>query len=195
MITTIQACEERLEYIRPIANEFNAIVHTDKNRINAYWSFKDMLDIDFEDYRFHLQDDVILANGLKSYIPTLLEYMAKYNIHLLSLFAPSRENFDEEYAKGVRICPYRNYLGNIGVIFSKYFVDMMKIYIKISSQHIDDDIFISETLSRLGIKGYVHLPILVQHNLELSSTIGHGKNAFYSNLFDVDFVTKLNLTT
>jgi len=193
MITTIQACEERLEYIQPIAKELDAIVHVDKRRINAFWSFKDMLDIDVTDYRLHLQDDVIIADELKTYFSYIENFMYSHNIHLLALFAPSRKSFSREYFLGKHIVEYRNYLGNMGVVFSKHFVEKMRTYIKITSQTMDDDIFINEVLSRSSITGFAHFPTLVQHDIKLDSLIGHEKDKFYSNLFEKDYITKLNL--
>ncbi len=190
MITTIQAVESRLKYIKPIVEEFNAIVFVDYKKRNAFWSFKDMLDIEFDDYRFHIQDDVILADGLKNYLPDLCGFMKDKNIQLLSLFAPARKSLSHEYFIGKRITPYRNYLGNMGVIFSKKFVDDMRIYVNISSQTIDDDVFIEETLSRTGTKAFVHLPALVQHDLGIDSILGHDTSVIHSNLFEKDFLKK-----
>lgn len=195
MITTIQACEERLDtdIIKDIVKRFNAIVHVDKRRKNAFWSFKDMLDYEVDDYRLHLQDDVIIADDLELYIPILTKLMEDNNIDLLSLFAPARKNITKNYFIGSKISGYNNYIGNQGCIFSKKFVDHMRLYIKISSQTNDDDIFINEVLSRTSTKGYLHLPTLVQHDLKYHSLLKHITTDMRTNLFEKDFVIKMNL--
>ena len=195
MITTIQACEERLDtdIIKDIVKRFNAIVHVDKIRKNAYWSFKDMLDYEVDDYRLHFQDDIIIADDLELYIPILTTYMSDNNIDLLSLFAPARKNITKNYFTGENITNYCNYLGNQGCIFSKKFVEDMRLYVKISSQTYDDDIFIREVLTRTSTKGYIHLPTLVQHDLKYHSLLKHITDDMRTNLFEKDFVTKLNL--
>jgi len=194
MITTIQACEERLERIQPIVKEFDAVVHIDRKRINSFESFKDMLDIEFDDYRFHLQDDVILATDLKLYLPKLIEFMKYRNMHVLSLFCPVRRSISVAYFTGMRVTEYYNYLCNIATLFSKDFINMLKLHVNSSKERYADDIFVEEVLNKTRTVAYVHLPTLAQHDTSVESLNGHNssKSFMRTNLFEKDFIVEMN---
>jgi hypothetical protein len=184
MITTIQTSAAYLENLNGIITEYNAIVYNNENRDNSFLRFKDMLDIDFDDYRFHLQDNVILADNLKQYIDTILiEFMNKNNINLLSLSSHPLKSITTEYFLGRRIADNSRrtffHLNNIGVIYSKNFINSIKQHIIHIDQEVDDIVFLNKIFKTTYFARHVHLPILVQSAL-------HPIN----NLFDKNFLKK-----
>lgn len=187
--TTIQAVPERFNYIEPVAKRFNAIVHIDYEKKYAYKTFIDMLGYEVEDFRFHLQDDAIVADNLENHLNHLCKFMGDKNIHALTLFNPKRQSMTEQMNKNKRIVSYNNYVGNIGIIFSKKFVEGMRSHVIHSSQTKDDDFFIQEVSDKTGMKIYAHLPNLVQHNMGLGSLLNHDgkRDQMVSNIFDNNF--------
>lgn len=194
IVTTVQACEERLDYIKPIAEKFDAIIHVDKKRQGSLISFIDMLDYKVSDYRFHIQDDIIIAVDLPSYLPVLAKFMEANDIHMLSLFAPARQTIRDQYQIGKRFISYGNFLGPLGVMFSREFVDKMREHAPDTKQTMHDDYFIQEVLNKMGKKPILHLPVLVQHNTEIQSINAHPSETYTtSDVFDIDFVINYNI--
>jgi hypothetical protein len=74
------------------------------------------------EYRFHMQDDLILADGLKGYLPTLEKKMRDEEMHYLSLYSTPRKVFKEAHQKGERFikAPVLNYLHLQCVMFSPW---------------------------------------------------------------------------
>lgn len=192
IITTVQCVPERLEYIMPIASKFNAIIHLDYQKKNAFYSFRDMLMYDFEEFRFHIQDDAETANDLESELPSLCRFMKSHNIHALTLFTPERPSVTKQFNENKRIIPYKNYVGNIGIIFSLKFVEAMRSHVFYTKFYREDDFFIQEVANKFNMPIYAHLPNLVQHKVEMGSILGHDKynHEMISNLYDPDYFIK-----
>ncbi len=192
IITTVQACGERLEYITPLVKAFNPIIHVDKKRKGSLVSFIDMLEIPVIDYRFHLQDDVIIADELEKYLPELVKFMNVFDFHMITLYSPPRPSLLNAHKNGKRLYESHNFLGVLGCLFSKKFVEELKLHVPNTKQIFHDDFFIQEVLDKTGIKSYVHLPILVQHNITMHSINGNKTIGDHtvSDIFDKDFITK-----
>lgn len=195
IITTVQACEERLEYITPIVKDFDPIIHVDYKKKGSLATFIDMLDYKVKDYRFHLQDDVIIADNLVEYLPIVAKFMKNNNIPMLTFFYPARNSAKIAYENGKRFMAFSNFLGPLGSMFSREFIEEMRIHSSFTKQTHHDDFFIEETLTKMGKKPVLHLPILVQHNINITSVNGHPAEPYTtSDIFDKNFVTNhLNL--
>ncbi len=173
MITTIKTSEENLKNIQPIIDKYNAIVYIDKNINVPLHGFNEMLNIEFDDYRFHIQDDVVLADDLDKYLQQLNMFLIKNRIDFLSLSAAPNKRLTAEYFVGKRIAEYRNdrYIlhDNKGIIYSKKLINYMKNDINTPNKIFEDELsFINFVLGKHGIIGYVHLPILVNINNDLT---------------------------
>lgn len=190
MIVTVQAIEERLDYITGLTKSLDPIIYVDKRRTNAFDSFADMLDYEVDNYRLHLQDDIILADNFKEYLPWVLKFMENQNLDVVSLFSPARGSIKKAFDEGMRYVRYKNYVGNIAVIFSKFFVQKLRDNVANAKNTQDDDLFINEVLEKEGIKAWAHLPVIVQHNISMGSTLGHDRNVsqMTSDIFDKDFI-------
>jgi len=169
--------------------------YIDKNKEGCLKSFGYMLNnYSTDDYRLHLQDDIIFADNLKSYLPKLKAYMQNKEIHLLSIFAPNRKLILQQYKEGKTIVPFPNYLWLQASIFSPRFQSILKKeYNNLNDDTIkDDDVFVAYVLKKYNIKAYVHLPSLVQHNTEIKSSLGHANSKIReSKVFDKNYITNL----
>lgn len=169
--------------------------YIDKNKEGCLKSFGYMLNnYATDDYRLHLQDDIMFADNLKLYLPKLEAYMQNKEIHLLSIFAPNRKLILQQYNEGKTIAPFPNYLWLQASIFSPRFQSILKKeYNNLNDDTIkDDDVFVAYVLKKYNIKAYVHLPSLVQHNTEIKSSLGHANSKIReSKVFDKNYITNL----
>jgi hypothetical protein len=182
MIITVQCVPERIEYIKKqlkdIPEDIPIVYHIDTEKSGSYNSFCDMLNLDLKDsdYRLHFQDDVILSNAFWGKINFIEKVMKSKDIHVLSLYAPNRKHLIEQFQQGKTIVQLDNFLGLVCCVFSKEFVAIMKLLQGTIKEKKHDDVFVREALRISGIKAYVMLPSLIQHNLEIRSAMGHHKN-------------------
>ena len=199
-IVTIQAVTEREQNVKEMLKRLpsGVRVHYDTDRISPLHSFVQMLDIEFTDYRLHLQDDVILPQGFKDYLPTILKDMKERNIEVLSLFAPRRKKLKELYKAGETYVKFNNFLWLQAVIFSKEVIDGIKRYIKHCKtfgieygEGKHDDILVREYLKENKKTAYCHLPSLVQHNTYMKSTMSHANSIQRaSDIYDLNYIKK-----
>jgi len=185
MITTFQLNNDEIKEMTPLIDKFNAIVYNNENQPNSFLRLKDMLDINVDSYRFHLQNSVTLSHGLYDYMKKLIPFMERNFINLLSLSVEPMKSINMEYFLGMRVADNSRrrfyHLNNVGVIYSKKFVNLMKDHIVTSSQTIDDIEFMNEIFRKTNSLRHIHLPTLVQSNL-------HPVN----NLFDKNFLINKN---
>lgn len=193
MIITVQAVPKRMLYIknqlRKYKNEVNIYFNIDEHYTGSFNSFKNMLNIPVDNYRLHLQDDIILADNLLFNLDYLSNLMNSNNIDVLSLYANPRKAIKKAFDEGKSLVELKPFLMMQGVVFSKRVIDLMKVEINNSRQTKHDDVFVQDVLRMYKIKAYCHLPSLVQHNLELDSIMQHAKNTKNrtTRLFDKDF--------
>lgn len=212
MIITIQTVEERFNYIKEQTKDFyrQPIYHVDLERKGCLSGFLDMLEYDVQDYRVHLQDNIILADGFEEYLPFLQEFMEKQNFDMLSLYVPKMRRINQlsEYKNGVSYL-YWFALGFFplqGAIFSKKFVELMRKEVKgkkrdkyesmkkqkgEQTRQLHDDEFVMLVAQKYNIKPYIHVPSLVQRNIKIQSTIGSITDSNHeSGSFDKDYITR-----
>jgi len=194
MIAVIQTIPERYEHAQKQSVELglHTSIYTDKDKDGPFKAFIETLrQIPSNgEYRLHMQDDLILCDDLKEYLPHLEQEMDNKGIDLLSLFAPRRKHIKEQYDAGKRIGTFPNFLWMQSVVMSPSFVDKLLYH---AHQYDDkhDDTYVAAVLSFYKIKAYVHLPSLVQHNITILSSMKHANNEKRtSELFEKDFVTK-----
>jgi len=189
---TAQCIPERLDYIKNELKALKGVVyHVDKERKGSFGSFKDMLSIKVADYRLHLQDDVILADNFGDAIPDIEALMDVRGIDVLSLFAPRRKRIIEAYNQNILIDEFPNFLWLQATMFSARFVGLMQMEIEYTNQTKHDDVFVADVLKKYGVKAYVFLPSLVQHNVDLGSSMSHANSKRRTSpVFDKDFIKK-----
>jgi hypothetical protein len=193
MLITVQAVPERMLWVESeIITKFqNSEVHVfqDKNYHGTEWSFKNMLGYKVEDYRLHIQDDVILHPNIEQLSLELTKQMTEKTIHVLSLFVPFYFKIPEDFTHGV--LEYKNYSWLQATIFSKSFVQLMRIE-KDKITGIEDDKFVQEVAKKHKIKTYVHCPSLCQHKIDQKTIVGNQNNETQrinrtTKHFDIDF--------
>lgn len=195
MIAVIQCVLERQWYAERTIAEFKAIpghIYVDRHRVGPYRGFINSLERfpSGDEYRLHLQDDVILARNLEDYLPTLEQEVRAREIDVLALYAPRRGHIDASAAAGERFAPFPNFLTMVAVLFSPWAVGAMLEYSSTYSD-IHDDFYVQTVLKKTKRKAYLHLPSLAQHNVRLKSSLGHASTVSRtSKYFDPDFVTK-----
>ena len=198
MKTVVQCVYKRFKYIyNEVENnsKIDAIYSIDYEKKGALKSFLKMAkEYKFNEYKLHLQDDIVIADNLKDYLPKLESYMQNKEIHLLSLFAPNRKLVLEQYNEGKTIAPFPNYLWLQASIFSPMLQQIMSDEADIYNEDTFNgaDTFVAYVLKKYKIKSYLHLPSLVQHDTNIKSTLGHANSKNReSKVFDKDYITKL----
>lgn len=177
----IQSVEARKNSVQSILKRIDANVYVDEELKGCFNSFRHMLLNCYaeNEYIVHLQDDIVPLKGLQGYIPRVISEMDTKGIPVLSLFAPKRKAIDLHYevmqAEGIEtaIIPFPNFLWMQAVIFSPNAILGLINYLDRSSQEKYDDVFVAEYLKSTKQEAYVHIPSLVQHNINLKSTLGH----------------------
>lgn len=196
MKVTIQAVRDREHWVNQISHKFKDIeVFYDDQRLGNFGKFIEIINKKWDSYRLHLQDDVIIAKDLDLHLDSIQKEMELRDIHVLSLFAPARKFLFEQYKKGIRFSEFPNFLMMQGVIFSPDSNHkMIEFYKNRVKKYKYDDVFVRDFLKEYKIKSYVHLPSLVQHNMNLKSTLGHSSSIKRrSELFNFNFYDKRNI--
>ncbi len=180
MITTIQINKNELESAQPLIKKFNAITYFNESRDNGFLRFKDLLNIEVDNYRLHLEGNVEIADDLEKYLPNILNFMQTNSIFLLSLSSPAIKLITMEYFLGKRIIDNTRIgftpLNNIGVIYSKKFLNILKDNISEMPETTSEIVYIRDVLKKTRILSFVHLPILIQ------------SKQHQNNLFQFDFI-------
>jgi len=192
----IQTVPERLPYAEK-QRELLGLpcdIHIDVNKTGPFNGFVDSLrNFDYgNEYRFHMQDDLILCDDLKDYIPEAERIMRENDMHLMSLYAPRYKSLKESYEKGR---PWAKSLAGFAmqaIVFSPMLVKQMLDDAHYYKGWKHDDWFVTDVCRYHKIGAYVHLPSLCQHNVfEMKSVMGHPTSIRRtSEIFFPDFVTK-----
>lgn len=145
-----------------------------------------------DDYRLHMQDDLIYCDDFRDYIPEVMRLMREEDMHLFSLYGPRVKQLREAHAKGRRYCQSFKGFAMQCIVFSPWLVEKMKELAPYYTGSHHDDWFVSEVVLYTKIKPFVHLPSLCQHNIwEIPSSMRHPKSIKRtSEIFEKDFVTK-----
>jgi hypothetical protein len=195
MIACIQTVPSRLEAAerQRKALDYPCAIHID-DMTGPFNGFVDSLRKvpSGDQYRLHMQDDIILADDFKDYIPQVQKIMEDNGMHLMSLYAPRHKQLRDAYAKGRPFCQSFAGFAMPCIAFSPFMVEKMLEYAPYYTQSKHDDWFVSEVCVVYRIKAYVHLPSITQHNVwDMKSSMGHAQNdRRTSDIFEKNFVTK-----
>lgn len=196
MLITIQAVEERRNHVELMCHTLfpiEPVVHYDKVRKSPLNAFYNMLDIQQcqDEYRLHMQDDVVFNRRLVMYLPHVIRDMKKQDMHVLTLFTPNRKLPKEQLAKGLKYGVFPNYLWLQATIFSKKFVDIMREVRDQKGEYTKhDDVFVQDCLKMSNIKAYCHLPSIIQHNVKMGSVVGNANSKRrMSDIYDTNYIT------
>jgi len=204
MIVTIQAVPERVKLAIKLAEQF--IVHkptitVDKQKRGNFPTFEKMLEIPVTDFRLHLQDDAILCKNFEAYMPSVHKHMDRFNVDIVSFFL-----FDEGYEmiknnkRYGDYLDYKSFYGAMGIMFSAKIIPALQANIKkyrlLNFKHkhawrygLNDDSFLTWVIRKESINTHVHIPVLVQHNGNLKSTLRHARGkAKMSSHFKANFI-------
>lgn len=168
-------------------------IHVDVNKTGPFPAFIDTLkNYDFgNEYRLHMQDDIILCDELKDYIPEVERIMRENNMHLLSLYAPRYKVLKEAHEKGKRWIKSLSAFAMPAIVFSPELVAEM---VSVAHHYVGwkhDDWFVTDVCARRKIGTYVHVPSLCQHNIGIPSSLMHANNERRtSHTFEPDFVKR-----
>jgi len=189
MKITIQAIKDRESNVVKIINQIKAEVYYDYGMNGCFNSFVQMLNIPFDDYKLHLQDDIIIPEQFEKYLEVIKNDMKEKDIDVLSLFAPRRAFLKSQYEKGIKYSEFPNFLWLQGTVFSRRAVDEMKEYLKINTQIKWDDVFVAAYLKHYKRKAYVHLPSIIQHNININSSMGNANSIKRtSDIYDKNYI-------
>ena len=147
------------------------------------------------EYRFHMQDDLILADNLKNYLPQLEKEMKANDMKYLSFYASRRKVFSNALASGSRIikAPIQHYLPLLCAILSPWLVEKLLSEVdSFDKDDIADDMYLAYLMKRHKEKAYYHIPSLAQHDIGIKSSIGFVNNKMRTSvIFDKEYLTKL----
>lgn len=191
---SIQTIAERLENAERIRAQMGGTIYLDAKREGLFPTFKNIIrqETKHQKHLVHFQDDVALAKDLESYIDTILQDMATKNMSLVSLFVPRRRAFAPENSFQ-RYEPLDNFLWCQGLVIRADFLAALVTYASdYRKQEAYDDVFVAHALRHYKTKAYVHIPALVQHRIDMKSSIGHANSTSRtSEVFDPFFVQRL----
>jgi hypothetical protein len=181
MIVTIQGIPERIQGIRAIKEALaplDVFLHLDKKREGSLVSFIDMMyEYSTDSYRLHIQDDVILCPNFPLALPLVEAHMRSTGVDIVSLYMPSRQEFDVKYDKGVRgvvKIPTKTIAGVCYIMSPRLQKGLLEFHK--SGEYVEgthDDGFIEEYLVKNRITTYGFLPSLAQHDISVRSSLGH----------------------
>lgn len=121
-----------------------------------------------------MQDDVSVCDGFADYLPQVEAFMEKHNIHVFSLYCPDRAILNKALKEGNTFWVFDPYLWLQATVFSKKFNDFMIGRPKDHLKRSGDDLYVRDCIRDAGTKAFVHLPSLVQHEMEgIPSALGH----------------------
>lgn len=196
MKACIQTVPERLEFAKRQAKllDFPCDIYVDEKKEGPFKGFIASMETfpSGNEYRLHMQDDIILCDDFKDYFPEVERMMTENDMHLLGLYAPRYKQHRNAHAKGRRFVKSIAGFAMPCIVFSPSMVDKM---VRCAPQYTaspHDDWYVTEVCWAFKISAYVHIPSLTQHNVwEMKSSLGHAQNERRtSEIFEKDFVTK-----
>ena len=192
----IQTIPDRLELAKKQREALGlpCDIHNDIRKTNAFNGFVDSLNaFDYGDeYRFHMQDDLVLCDDLKDYLPEVERIMRVSDMNLMSLYAPRYRVNLEANQKGKRWIKSISAFAMQAVVLSPKLVKLL-----IEDAHYYkgwkfDDWFVTDLCRHYKIGTYVHIPSLTQHDVfNIPSSLGHANHERRtSHTFEPDFVKR-----
>lgn len=201
MITAVQTIPKRLPYVESYHLKIfpDAYVNNDVELSGTYSSFVNLLkEYPRDEYRLHLQDDIILSQGIERYLPRVIRDMVDLKLHMVTLYSPKKAKLTLSHERGLKYVQIDPFSGNLCVLFSPTMQEILleesKTYKQKSSLqnkelrtrgNYADDIFVRDICKKHKISIYAHLPVLCVHDISVRSSIGNNTQTKYyvSNLF------------
>jgi hypothetical protein len=166
-------------HIDNYTNPFNGLIDSLKNCDNGI------------EYVFHMQDDIILCDDLKYYIPEVERIMIENNMELMSLYAPRYKVLLEAYKKGRPWIKSMSAFALQAVVFSPKLVRLLLAEAPYYAHWKHADWFVTDVCMNNKVPTHVHVPSLTQHDIGMKSSIGNPSHERRtSHTFVPDFVTK-----
>jgi hypothetical protein len=190
----IQGVPERMESINKIQASFTKTkveLFCDYEKVGNFPTFLKIFNTQCSDYRLYLQDDVILPPMFEDYLPELEKLMFNSGIDILSLFAPRHNVLHTQYAEGKTIGEYRNLDWKQAFMVSPRANELIINFSVNYDQDVEggDTMFLREFLKVHEIQPYFHLPSLVQHDVNIPSSMGHGDSIMRTSaIFDERYI-------
>ena len=210
IVVTIQTVPQRMGNAKKIQSEFKDLechIVEDRNIRGVMHGFISCVSLhkDTEyDYRVHLQDDVILVKGFEDYIKKLALELQQKEIEVIHLYDGKKQYCQDAFKQGKKFIKARQFASMQAVMFSKeadnYLLsERINYEKKIVDQNLKvqgyspfaDDTYCMWVFGKKNknIKSWFHLPALVQHNVNLKSTLGHRSNkTAMSYTFDINYL-------
>lgn len=197
MIAVIQTIPARLERARRQAKEFGAPcdIYVDEKMEGTRIAFvKSLQRFNSQtEYRLHMQDDLILSDGLADYAKAMEEKCRKNGWEHMTFYANARKGLRDKYTAGENIVVEkpRTYTSLLCTLMSPRLVKALIDGADLTNTAWQaDDEYAAEVMKKSGIAVRFHLPNLVQHDVSVRSTVGNtGTKDRTSNTFDPNFIT------
>jgi hypothetical protein len=123
-----------------------------------------------------LQDDTILHADFWDHMPDIMAHVASGDMEAVSLFAPPRALAREAFAMRCNFIESYNFLWMPAMLLTPNFcVRLLEWIVKHPSETVHDDVVMGAFGRQTGTPIWVALPSLVQHDLNLKSTMGTAK--------------------
>lgn len=180
----IQAVESRLPYVNqsilPSLNKHgiaNAEVFCDYEMISPLWNAKRIWKAAAQEQAtaLILQDDVILHNQFGEHALEITKHIESGKMQGASLFVPPRKIYAEYKEQGFNYIENYDFLWMPAVMFSTRLCAELIKFAETSEHVKHDDSLVKDYLRHTKTPIYNCLPSIVQHNLNLKSTLGTAK--------------------
>lgn len=181
----IQAVDSRLPFInsmmipaiRKTGCLFEPVVMVDTERRGPAWNAKRIWRAIAESGvpGLCLQDDVILHKDFGKVFPAISGHVHQGTMKAVSLFAPPRKIMAEAYRAGHNFVENYDFLWLQAIVLTPEFCAGLYQYAELH-ESIHDDTILGEYSRKAGLPVWNTLPSLVQHDLNVKSTMGTGRS-------------------
>jgi len=180
----IQSVPTRAEYVQermfPALDGQDSIgeirVFTDHDRNGPLWNAMRIWGdiIERGEPGLVLQDDVILHPDFGTGFPEIVEHVESGRMNAVSLFAPPRKQIREWFESGYNFVENYKFLWAQALVLTPRFVEGLLVYAETADSRLWDDTILGKYGKESGEPIWNCLPSLVQHDLEVKSTLGTG---------------------
>lgn len=180
----IQAVESRLPYVNQsiipslASHGFtNVEVFCDYERISPLWNAKRIWKAIAKQNvpSFIFQDDVVFHKSFGDSVVEILQHFSMGDMQAASLFVPPRKIYAEYFAQGFNFIENYDFLWMPAMILTPSFCQGLLNHAETSAHKKHDDCVVGDYSKENNIPVFNCLPSLVQHNLNLKSTLGTSK--------------------
>lgn len=197
----VQCIPERLSWVKHQikphfpCNNFHHVCDT--NRQGNMITFIRLLNkVPKDDYILFLEDDVFLAENLNSYMPTILSEMVKFKYDFVSLSGGGKKIYKDAYDRGIKYVKINNHWGHWGIVLSPFMIAAFLRYYNQDTNPEKDklnaDYYIREIFKYYQITPMMHIPNIVQHNIDMKSALNTVQNwTRKSFVYDPKFIVNL----